>query len=153
MSDAGRVPNDSLATRSGRDGAVAAAIERLVGTRFPALLSSSPEDFERRLVGERPDTPDLQITAARRVPAAAAEYVPFPAGLDPRLSEALIARGVGQLYSHQAESIAHTLGGKNVVVITPTASGKTLCYNIPVIDAVLADRAARALYLFPTKAL
>src|SRR5262249_40564106 len=109
MSDIGPMPNDSLATRSGRDGALAAAIEGLVGSRFAALLSNSVEDFSLRSLDQRPDTPDLQITAVRLLPAAAAEYVSFPQGLDPRLSAALVARGVEQLYSHQAESIAHTL--------------------------------------------
>jgi len=63
------------------------------------------------------------------------------------------ARGIAQLYSHQAEAIEHALAGRNVVVTTPTASGKTLCYNAPVISRVLQDPSARALYLFPTKAL
>ena len=61
--------------------------------------------------------------------------------------------GIAQLYSHQAEAIAHLAAGKNIVVTTPTASGKTLCYNLPVLDAILKDPATRALYLFPTKAL
>ena len=66
---------------------------------------------------------------------------------------ALAARGVEQLYTHQAEAFAHVLAGRNVVTITPTASGKTLCYNAPVLNAILQDPSTRALYLFPTKAL
>ncbi|MGH9173871.1 MAG: DEAD/DEAH box helicase, partial [Vicinamibacterales bacterium] len=62
-------------------------------------------------------------------------------------------RGIGQLYTHQAEAFAHVTAGRNIVVTTPTASGKTLCYNLPVLDAILRDAAVRALYLFPTKAL
>ena len=66
---------------------------------------------------------------------------------------ALASRGVDQLYTHQAEAIEHALAGRHTVVITPTASGKTLCYNAPVLDAILQDPSSRALYLFPTKAL
>jgi DEAD/DEAH box helicase domain-containing protein len=66
---------------------------------------------------------------------------------------ALEARGIQQLYTHQAESIEHALAGRNVVITTPTASGKTLCYNAPVLNAILQDPSSRGLYLFPTKAL
>src|SRR5262249_38523823 len=98
-------------------------------------------------------TPDLHVTAVRRLPAVTARYVPFPDTLDSRLRSALETRGVGQLYTHQGEAIEHALSGRHVVVTTPTASGKTLCYNAPVLNAVLQDPASRALYLFPTKAL
>jgi DEAD/DEAH box helicase domain-containing protein len=124
------------ATRSRTDGALDAALERIGGH-----------------VIDRPDTPDLHVTAIRRLPAVAAQLAPFPDALDPRLKAALLSRGVGQLYSHQAEAIEHALAGRHTVVITPTASGKTLCYNAPVLDAVLKDPSSRALYLFPTKAL
>jgi DEAD/DEAH box helicase domain-containing protein len=96
---------------------------------------------------------DPIVTATRRLPAVASQYAPFPAGTDPRLRSALAARGIEQLYTHQAEAFEHALAGRNVVTITPTASGKTLCYNAPVLDAILKDPSARALYLFPTKAL
>ena len=89
----------------------------------------------------------------RRLPPVSPRYAPFPEALDRRLRDALGARGISQLYTHQAESITHALTGRNVVVITPTASGKTLCYNAPVLNAVLEDPSSRALYLFPTKAL
>jgi DEAD/DEAH box helicase domain-containing protein len=102
---------------------------------------------------ERPDAPDGVITAVRRLPPVEARYAPFPASLDPRLRAAFERRGVTQLYSHQAEALAHVASGRNIVVTTPTASGKTLCYNLPVLDAVLQNAAVRALYLFPTKAL
>jgi DEAD/DEAH box helicase domain-containing protein len=124
------------ATRSRSDGALDAALERIGGRDV-----------------DRPDTPDLHVTAVRRLPAVAAQLAPFPAGLDPRLVTALASRGVEQLYTHQAEAIDHALAGRHTVVITPTASGKTLCYNVPVLDAILKDPASRALYLFPTKAL
>jgi DEAD/DEAH box helicase domain-containing protein len=82
-----------------------------------------------------------------------AEYAPFPEAVDPHLRQVLSARGINQLYTHQAAAVEHTLAGRNVVITTPTASGKTLCYNAPVLSAILADPSARALYLFPTKAL
>jgi DEAD/DEAH box helicase domain-containing protein len=102
---------------------------------------------------ERADQPDGLITAIRRVPASDAQYEEFPAGIDPRLRAALARRGIDRLYTHQARAIEHALAGRHVVVTTPTASGKTLCYNIPVMNGILADPATRALYLFPTKAL
>ena len=80
-------------------------------------------------------------------------YAPWPDGLDPRLVNALRGRGFEALYTHQAAAIESVRAGRNVCVVTPTASGKTLCYNLPVLDAVARDEAARALYLFPTKAL
>ena len=82
-----------------------------------------------------------------------ASFAPYPEGTDERLRAALAARGIEQLYTHQAEAFAHILAGRNVVTITPTASGKTLCYNGPVLNAILQDPSTRALYLFPTKAL
>jgi DEAD/DEAH box helicase domain-containing protein len=102
---------------------------------------------------DRPDTPDGVITAVRRLPAITARFAPFPGSIDPRLRAALARRGVAQLYIHQAAALDHVTAGRNIVITTPTASGKTLCYNLPVLDAVLRDPAARALYLFPTKAL
>jgi DEAD/DEAH box helicase domain-containing protein len=102
---------------------------------------------------ERPDTPDGVVTAVRRLAPIDARYAPFPQGIDPRLQAALERRGIVQLYIHQAEAFAHVAAGRNIVVTTPTASGKTLCYNLPVLNAVLQNSAARALYLFPTKAL
>jgi len=96
---------------------------------------------------------DPIVTAAHRLPAIPASFAPYPEGTDERLIAALAGRGVDQLYTHQAEAFEHVLAGRNVVAITPTASGKTLCYNGPVLNAILQDTAARALYIFPTKAL
>lgn len=93
------------------------------------------------------------IVAWERLPARPARYAPWPAGLDPRLAATARRRGLGELYTHQAQAVEAALRGENVVVVTGTASGKTLCYNLPVLHALLADPRARALYLFPTKAL
>lgn len=93
------------------------------------------------------------VTAWRDVASRAAEYGPTPAGLDGRLMAALFDQGIGQLYRHQAIAIERALSGDHVAVVSPTASGKTLCYNLPVLQAILEDPEARALYLFPTKAL
>ncbi len=82
-----------------------------------------------------------------------ADLVPFPETLDGRLAGVLSARGIGKLYRHQGEAVAAALAGENVAVVTPTASGKTLCYNLAVLQTLLHDPDARALYLFPTKAL
>jgi DEAD/DEAH box helicase domain-containing protein len=109
-----------------------------------------------RLTGglrDRPDTPDGWVTAVRRLPARAADYAPFPDAVDALVREILSERGIDQLYTHQATAIEHALAGRNVVITTPTASGKTLCYNAPVLSAILRDASTRALYLFPTKAL
>jgi DEAD/DEAH box helicase domain-containing protein len=128
---------DTRVRKPGRDGALDAALDRLVPGRLP----------------DRPDNPDGHVTAVRKLPAVQAEFAPFPAGLDDRLKSALETRGIQQFYTHQAEAVEHALAGRNVVVITPTASGKTLCYNAPVLNSILQDPSSRALYLFPTKAL
>jgi DEAD/DEAH box helicase domain-containing protein len=104
-------------------------------------------------IPDRPDSAEGWITAVRRVPALAAEYAPFPAAIEARLQEVLKARGIEQLYTHQSLAIEHALARRHVVITTPTASGKTLCYNAPVVSTILREPAARALYLFPTKAL
>src|SRR5262250_1442224 len=93
------------------------------------------------------------ITASRHFPARPAVLAPFPPSLDPRIGEALRARGISQLYSHQAQAWTWIEKGRHCVVVTPTASGKTLCYNLPVLQALLERADARVLYLFPTKAL
>src|SRR5712671_5718962 len=118
-----------------------------------AALDQALDRLAPGLPANRQDTPDSHVTAVRQLPAVAAQYAPFPAALDARLTRALGTRGIDQLYTHQAAAIDHALGRRNVVVITPTASGKTLCYNAPVLNAILQDPSSRALYLFPTKAL
>jgi DEAD/DEAH box helicase domain-containing protein len=87
------------------------------------------------------------------IPARAAAHAPMPPWLDPRIVKGLAERGIEQLYTHQAEAIEAIHAGQDVVVVTPTASGKTLCYALPTLQAIAEDPAARALFLFPTKAL
>jgi DEAD/DEAH box helicase domain-containing protein len=93
------------------------------------------------------------ISKWHKQPARPGEYAALPEGTHPRLATAFSELGYEQLYSHQAESWQQLKSGKNAVIVTSTASGKTLCYNLPVLDALLRDPEARALYLFPTKAL
>ena len=93
------------------------------------------------------------ITAVRHFEARPAVFAPFPSSMDPRLVESLRSRGVQQLYSHQAQAFETVSKGENLVVVTPTASGKTLCYNLPVLQALVQQPDSRVLYLFPTKAL
>ena len=93
------------------------------------------------------------VTCWRQIPAKEAVYGEWPGDLDPRIVKMLEGRGIRKPYSHQKEAMDLIRGGRDTVVVTPTASGKSLCYHIPVLDAVLRDPDARALYLFPTKAL
>src|SRR5882724_7465201 len=125
-----------------------------------------PEPIQERMLAKRTGlagaiarfeewmaNPDSPVRAIRHQPARPGEFVDFPAALAPALAQALATRGIRQLFSHQAESFRHAVEGRNVVVVTPTASGKTLCYNLPVLNRLLAEPGARAMYLFPTKAL
>ena len=89
----------------------------------------------------------------RHIPARDAVYGAHPAWLDPRIRDGLASRGIDRLYTHQADAVEAVHAGEDVVVVTPTASGKTLCYAVPVLQAIADDPAARALFLFPTKAL
>ena len=93
------------------------------------------------------------VTLDHVVPARGPELAPLPADLRPELAAALAGRGVERLYSHQAEAYTHVRAGRHLVVVTPTASGKTLCYNLPVLQRLLERPSSRALYVFPTKAL
>jgi DEAD/DEAH box helicase domain-containing protein len=86
-------------------------------------------------------------------PARTARTEPLPDDLDPRVASALVATGVTALYRHQAEAWEAARGGENVVVTTGTASGKSLAFNLPVLDAIAREPKTRALYLAPTKAL
>src|SRR5688572_23665522 len=117
--------------------------------RFPARVS-----LEQILDGLARDPEFKQmVTRWERIPPRRAMYAEFPAWMDGRISATLRRRGILSLYSHQADALETTHAGKHTVVVTPTASGKTLCYDLPVIDAIAKDPTARALYIFPTKAL
>jgi DEAD/DEAH box helicase domain-containing protein len=87
------------------------------------------------------------------IPAREPVHAAMPKWLDPRIVAGLQARGIDRLYSHQAEALDAIHAGDDVVIVTPTASGKTLCYALPALQAIAQDPAARALFLFPTKAL
>ena len=93
------------------------------------------------------------VTRWEVIPARPAKTAPFPDNLDPRLIPVLAQRGIHSLYTHQAKSLEAIARGEDVTVVTPTASGKTMCYNLPVLSAILQNEDSRALYLFPTKAL
>jgi DEAD/DEAH box helicase domain-containing protein len=93
------------------------------------------------------------ITAWERIPAREPVLVPPPEDLRADLREALHARGIDRLYAHQAEAVEAALRGENTVLSTGTASGKTLAYNLPILQTWLEDPSATAIYLFPTKAL
>lgn len=94
-----------------------------------------------------------QIVHWHTIEEKEAEYRDFPERLDENIVRALKKRGIEKLYSHQAEAFQGSTSGQNVTLVTPTASGKTLCYNLPVLQRITEDPDARALYLFPTKAL
>ncbi|MEK3881328.1 DEAD/DEAH box helicase [Paenibacillus sp. PL2-23] len=93
------------------------------------------------------------VTHWRTLPSRDAVYAPLPEDLEPAWREALRMRGIDKLYSHQASAYEAVRRGHHVVTVTPTASGKTLCYNLPVVQSILQNEEGRALYLFPTKAL
>src|SRR5277367_1900047 len=93
------------------------------------------------------------LTAVRHFPARTAEWAEFPAWVRHDLRAAYNGKGIRQPYSHQAAAAEAVHAGKNIVIVTPTASGKTLCYNLPILNEILEKPDTRALYLFPTKAL
>src|SRR5215212_6218505 len=99
-----------------------------------------------------PDTAP-NLVAWRTLPPRPAQTHPFPEDLPASVKQTLIAAGIHSLYSHQFEAWTHSRTGKNIILSTGTASGKTLSYNLPVFASLLQEPAARALYLFPTKAL
>jgi len=93
------------------------------------------------------------IRAMKHIPAQEGRYRKYPEDVHPALVDALKEKGFSKLYSHQHQSWRLLKKEKNITVVTPTASGKTLCYNLPVLDAILKNPSSRAIYLFPTKAL
>ena len=110
---------------------------------LPQILDSLQKDSQFR----------HNLTTWHTIPAKPAQFSPFPESLNPKLVSSLQSRGINQLYSHQSSAIEASLNGENVCVVTPTASGKTMCYNVPVLNRLMENPNARALYLFPTKAL
>jgi DEAD/DEAH box helicase domain-containing protein len=123
--------------------------------RSLAVRQSSTLDTVREVLGElalRDRTGEV-LTAIRHIPAREAQYRALPEWVRPELAAAYKGKRVEQLYTHQAAAAERVREGRNVVVVTPTASGKTLCYNLPVLNALLENMDTRALYLFPTKAL
>lgn len=109
----------------------------------------------KQLIDRLKRTPSFMenVTHWETLPAKEARFAPFPEALDGRLPPVLAARGVHQLYTHQREAFDRVAEGRDICVVTPTASGKTMCYNLPVLNAILKNGDTRALYLFPTKAL
>ena len=142
MSEGLAVQPKKLSKTIAMDAALQKRAERTI-VRVEEVLSSFAE---RDWNGE-------VLTAVRRFPARAAEFAEWPEWVEERLGEVYRAKGIARPYSHQAAAAEAAHAGNNVVIVTPTASGKTLCYNLPVIDAILKNEDARALYLFPTKAL
>src|SRR5271166_4589460 len=138
---------DSLAVRLVKNSLIEPTPLPSSGTTSLARVSQVLDTFASR------DSSGEILTAVRHYPARAAQWAEFPAWVHQDLRAAYAAKGIRQLYTHQAAAAEAVHAGKNVVVVTPTASGKTLCYNLPVLDAILSDSDARALYLFPTKAL
>lgn len=121
----------------------------------PALTLAPQPDVETAVdrFRELARNPDSPIRHLRHTPARPPQLAAMPESVHPTLADALKHRGIPQLYTHQAAVFDAVQAGQNVVVVTPTASGKTLCYNLPVWNRLLADPHARAFYLFPTKAL
>ena len=117
--------------------------EALEGLRKPRSRSG------RKEIGADPE----DIRALHSLPAHDARLADRIPDLDPRLIEHLESAGTWPLYCHQAEAIERTLAGEHVVVATPTASGKSLCFHLPILNSILREENATALYLFPTKAL
>lgn len=94
-----------------------------------------------------------EVAAVHRIVARSGEVVEWPTAIDPRLRRALELRGIARPYAHQAAAMEAAMAGRDVVLATATASGKSLCFQVPIVEAALADPRARALLLFPTKAL
>ena len=93
------------------------------------------------------------LQAMERIPAREGRYLDYPPEVHPSLVKALQEKGYERLYTHQHHTWELLRQKKNAVIVTPTASGKTLCYNLPVLDSILRNPSARSIYLFPTKAL
>ena len=133
---------DRIGTATRNDAASVAKSESTVARVNEVLTAFAERDYNGEV-----------LTAVRRFPARAAEFADWPVWVHAELRAAYQSKGISRPYSHQAQAAEAVHTGKNVVIVTPTASGKTLCYNLPVIDTILENEDTRALYLFPTKAL
>jgi DEAD/DEAH box helicase domain-containing protein len=135
-------PNQQIARSTDqqirKDAGLQEALKRLAATPRPYAGGLAPDD--------------PVVTAMHRLPPIEAVHAEWP-NVESRVMQAYAERGIDRPYCHQAEAIDHATSGRNVVIITPTASGKTLCYNVPVLSDIVRNPGARALYLFPTKAL
>lgn len=116
------------------------------------LISSNPSNQLIKIWSREP-TVSANVVDWHVDPERAAQYAAFPRGLHPALQHYLSGQGINQLYLHQVDAWEASQNGDHVVVVTGTASGKTLCYNLPILNQVMANPEYRALYLFPTKAL
>jgi DEAD/DEAH box helicase domain-containing protein len=134
---------ESLALRSAPESAAVAIPEALALSAVREVL----DVFAAR------DRDGEMLTAVRHFPAREAQWAEFPAWVSGELRAAYLAKGIRRPYTHQTAAAEAVHAGKNVVIVTPTASGKTLCYNLPVLNEILENSDTRALYLFPTKAL
>ncbi len=135
--------HDSLAVRAAK----ATSLEPDQGSSALTRVTQVLDTFAAR------DRAGEVLTAVRHYPAREAQWAEFPEWICPELRAAYTAKGIRKIYTHQAAAAEAVHAGKNVVIVTPTASGKTLCYNLPILNEILADTDTRALYLFPTKAL
>jgi len=139
--------SDSLAVRLVKNSQLAPSPLPSSGSTSLARVSQVLDTFAAR------DSHGEVLTAVRHYPAREAQWADFPEWIHSELRAAYTAKGIRKLYTHQVAAAEAVHAGKNVVVVTPTASGKTLCYNLPILNAILGDTDTRALYLFPTKAL
>jgi DEAD/DEAH box helicase domain-containing protein len=135
--------SESLAVRTARDSSAAI---------IPDDLALSPVRDVLDLFAARDRDGEI-LTAVRHFPARAAQWSGFPTWINANLGAAYQAKGIRRPYTHQTAAAEAAHAGKNIVIVTPTASGKTLCYNLPVLNEILEKPDTRALYLFPTKAL
>ena len=126
------------------------------GSRRPsrsALAAASAEELLAHISGQMNAQRGRQVVHIEKLAARQAHYATPSPPLPALLQRALDFMGISQLYTHQVESIERVRDGENIVVVTATSSGKTLCYNLPIIEALLQDRSARALYIYPINAL
>ena len=144
-------PRDATPAAAGADPEAGSPPNRGARADLPADVRRAAVRQLVEALGESRSLPG--VTALRYFPPRPARYRDFPAHIAAPLRAAYSRRGVERLYSHQREALDRVEAGENVAVVTPTASGKTLCYNAPVLNRILVEPGARALYLFPTKAL